>query len=277
MPSGRMKKYETMDTRDFVPFACNYEELSIVKAASNNFYSVPAGSCDILASNRGPSCTTMEQVKGKKVYLIRFVPPTTTVPELDLKPDRPKHKKHCISSTTASSSFPLCASIHYIEEISVVNPKSVSVTDLLNAGKLVKQPQKERVTLHLEEFSLKLRSWNEVATVEFMIDELRFEHGGFCDAHNAYAQSSKLPSTKWVVKEYQDGAVKSTTGDLHISIEDHTRKQVQLHAVARNIAKQFKKIIFIYNIYIYSEAQNYSYPCQLWGILAFGIKGSILL
>ena len=29
MPSGRMKKYEPMDTRDFVPFSCNYEELSI--------------------------------------------------------------------------------------------------------------------------------------------------------------------------------------------------------------------------------------------------------
>ena len=71
MPSGRMKKYEPMDTRDFVPFACNYEELSFKnkKAACENFYSAPAGSCDILASDRGPSCTTMEQVNGKKVYL----------------------------------------------------------------------------------------------------------------------------------------------------------------------------------------------------------------
>ena len=98
-----------------------------------------------------------------------------------------------------------------------MNPKSVSVAALLNAGKLVKPPQQERVTLHPEELSLKLRYWNEVATVEFMIDELRFAHGGFRDAHNAYAQGSQLPSTKWVVKRYLDGAVKSITGDLHIS------------------------------------------------------------
>jgi len=29
MPSGRMKKYEPINKRDFVPFSCNYEDLSI--------------------------------------------------------------------------------------------------------------------------------------------------------------------------------------------------------------------------------------------------------
>ena len=183
----------------------------------------------------------MEQVKGKKVYLIQFVPPATKIPGLDFKPDWPKQKKHCRLSTTASNSFSFCTSTDYIEESSVVNPKSVSMADLLNAGKLVKPPQQERVTLHLEEFNLKQRSWNEVATVEFIFNEQSFEHGGFHDAHNAYAQSSQLPSTKWVVQKYQDGAVQSITSNLHISIEDHTRKQVQLHAVARSMAKQFSK------------------------------------
>ena len=243
LPSGRMKKYEPMDTRDFVPFACKYDELNIenIKTACESFYNAPAGSCDILASDRGPSCSTMEQVKGKKVYLIRFVQPIGTVPEVDFKPEWREYKKHCMKSPAASSSSSVGAITECIGETSVVSPKSVSVADLLKAGKLVKPLQQERVILHLEEFDIELRSWNEAASVEFMIDELKFAHGGFRDAHNAYAQSSKLPSRKWVVKKYQNGAIKAITDDLHISIEDHTRKQVQLHAVARSMAKQFSR------------------------------------
>ena len=46
MPStatGRLKKYEPLDTRDFVPF--DYEELSIenVKKACERFYKAPRG------------------------------------------------------------------------------------------------------------------------------------------------------------------------------------------------------------------------------------------
>ena len=245
MPSGRMKKYEPMDTRDFIPFGNNYDELTIenIKAACENFYNAPVGCCDILASDRGPSCTTMDQIKGKKVYLIRLVPPSTTGPEVDIsytKHEWPKCKKQR-TLPAANKSYSVGANAHYIGETSAINPKSVSVADLLKAGKLVKPPQQERVTLHLEEFDVQERSWNEAAAVEFMIDEERFAQGGFRNAHHAYAQNCQLVSTKWVVKKYQDGAIKSITNDLKISIEDHTRKQVQLHAVARNMAKQFSK------------------------------------
>eukprot|EP00794_Sanderia_malayensis_P002723 gene2723-3148_t len=184
MPSGHMKKYEPMDTREFIPFGNNYDELTIenIKAACESFYNAPVGRCDILASDRGPSCSTM-----------------------------------------------------------VSDPKSVSAADLLKAGKLVKPPKQERVTLHLEEFDVEQRAWNEAAAVEFMIDGERFAHGGFCYADHAYAQNYQLASTKWVVKMYQDTAIKSITDDLKISIEDHTRKQVQLYAVARSMTKQFSK------------------------------------
>ncbi len=74
-PSGRMKKFETMDTRDFIPFAALYEELSIENntAACEEFYHELPNSFDILASDRGPSCTNMEQLNNKKVYLVRYV------------------------------------------------------------------------------------------------------------------------------------------------------------------------------------------------------------
>ena len=51
--SGRLKKYEPLDTRDFVLFE-DYEELNLenIKEACEKFYNAPAGSCDILASDR---------------------------------------------------------------------------------------------------------------------------------------------------------------------------------------------------------------------------------
>ena len=67
--SGRLKKFEPLDTRDFVPFG-EYDDLTIenIKEACEKYYQAPEGSCDILASDRGPSCTKLEQIKGKKVY-----------------------------------------------------------------------------------------------------------------------------------------------------------------------------------------------------------------
>ena len=55
--SGQVKKYEPLDTRDFVPFE-DYDELSIdnMKDACERFYNAQQNTCEILASDRGPSC-----------------------------------------------------------------------------------------------------------------------------------------------------------------------------------------------------------------------------
>ena len=74
--SGRLIKYELLDTRDFAPFE-DYEELNLesIKEACERFYNAPDGSCDIVASERGPSCSKFEQIKGRKVFYIRFLEP----------------------------------------------------------------------------------------------------------------------------------------------------------------------------------------------------------
>ena len=55
----------TASGRDFVPFG-DYDDLTIenIKEACEKFYQAPEGSCDILASDRGPSCSKLEQIKG---------------------------------------------------------------------------------------------------------------------------------------------------------------------------------------------------------------------
>ena len=66
--SGRVKKYMPLDTRDFVLFN-GFTELSTgnIKKLVNISTICQKNSCDVLASNRGPSCSRIEQLKGKKV------------------------------------------------------------------------------------------------------------------------------------------------------------------------------------------------------------------
>ena len=78
--SGRLEKYEPLNTRDFVPFEDDEEfNLENIKEACERFYNPPAGSCDLLASDRGPLCSKFEQIKGCKVFLIRFLEPKEVI------------------------------------------------------------------------------------------------------------------------------------------------------------------------------------------------------
>ena len=56
-PSGKVKKYEALDTRDFVSFNV-FTKLSIgnINKAFECFYNMPGNSCDVLASDQGPYC-----------------------------------------------------------------------------------------------------------------------------------------------------------------------------------------------------------------------------
>ena len=51
--SGRLKKFEPVDNRDFVPFG-DYDDLTIenIKEACEKYSQAPEGSCDIAACNR---------------------------------------------------------------------------------------------------------------------------------------------------------------------------------------------------------------------------------
>ena len=50
-----------------------------------------------------------------------------------------------------------------------------------------------------------------------------------------------VAQTKGVVKQYQEKASTTIKNDLGMSLEGHTRKQVQMNAVARHLTKKFAK------------------------------------
>ena len=74
IPSVIMKKYKPLDTRDFVPFTGFYElSLENRKIVLERYYHLPKNSCDVFVSGKGPSCTRFEEIKGKKLFLVRFL------------------------------------------------------------------------------------------------------------------------------------------------------------------------------------------------------------
>ena len=238
--SGRLKKFEPLDTRDFVPFG-DYDDLTIanIKGACEKYYQAPEGSCDILASDRGPSCTKLEQIKGKKVYFIRFLPPKST----DVAPKLGQQlfeDSLAPAKVTMSVPSPMKTSGNLPALHSMVFPKSMSVTDLLKAGKLVK-PQAANITvLDLESFDVAEMKWVKSGSLTLEI-ETRLAHGAFRDVFRATTIGKDAAQTAWVVKRYQEEAAKTIKDDLSMSLEDHKRKQGQMSAVSRHLTKRFAK------------------------------------
>lgn len=68
---------------------------------------------------------------------------------------------------------------------STVFPKSISVTNLLKASKLVKPPATNITVLDLESFDVTETKWVKSGLHTLEIEETRFSHGAFRDAFRA--------------------------------------------------------------------------------------------
>ena len=117
-------------------------------------------------------------------------------------------------------------------------PASVSIADLLKAGKLVKPPKKNKVKLTFEKFDVQNQEWQEVMEQDVVIETQKFSSGAFRDAFRATSKTNGTQK-QWVVKTYNPKAVEAIVVKLSSTIDDHARKQVQMHAVARHLAQKF--------------------------------------
>ena len=93
-------------------------------------------------------------------------------------------------------------------------------------------------TLQLEHFDVEKNKWVPACLINLPIEEEPFFSGAFRDAFKATCSDSGL-SGGWEVKKYQPTSVKTIIYILKSTVEDHSRKQVQLHADARNITQRF--------------------------------------
>ncbi len=113
-------------------------------------------------------------------------------------------------------------------------PASVPLSQMLNIGKFIK-PNKEVITLLLEQFEIKEKMWKDPMDVKISVNTEKFVSGGFRDAFEAEVISGIRPG-KYVLKRYKQDTISSII-ELFKSAEIHTRKAVQLNALPRNFAQ----------------------------------------
>ena len=88
-------------------------------------------------------------------------------------------------------------------------PESVSIATLLNAGKLIKPKAQRDVELKCELFDVVTAPWEEAITVKCSLVTEKVSSGGFRNTYHASINSMPTGEDHWVVKTYNDKAVKS--------------------------------------------------------------------
>ena len=231
--SGKAQKFSRIGAREFVPYP--HDDLTVrgIKDACLFHFGkrVTGMECDILAGEQGPSCKTLEQISNlNKVIHVRFVScgkesvhildNETSDDDDSFTPTIPKRKKagNSINSfilppndKTKPSSMP-SFSIGMSEtqkEEKAIHPKSLSISQMLKLGKLVKSPPGRKI-LRLFHFDLANMTWSDIpTTVECEIEDEPFNEGGFRSAHRATISTGDFSKQKWVVKKFLPTTVPS--------------------------------------------------------------------
>jgi len=107
-----------------------------------------------------------------------------------------------VLSISQASSSSNCNKGHTFKEPPVIAeteyPKSVSVSELMQAGKLVKPKAREKATLLLEKFDVKTGEWSVGASLELLVDVEKFSSGGSrdCTAPQMISRPQMIPDRK---------------------------------------------------------------------------------
>eukprot|EP00794_Sanderia_malayensis_P013717 gene13717-15147_t len=126
-----------------------------------------------------------------------------------------------------SPSIPIGGSEYRVPE-STVFAKTVPLSQLINLGKLI-PPNNKIVAIELEAFNVNLKSWQDPFGVQLSVSLEKFASGGSRDAY--LAKGIKGIEGRFVVKRYRPDCIEEIER-LFKSTEDHTRKTVQMHALA---------------------------------------------
>lgn len=168
------------------------------------------------------------------------------------------HKPAKCAKFTSEPAAPTKAS-----EVLQSYPASVSIEQLLNAGKFVKPASRTKTVSKLESFDLPNKEWKTEKCLTLYVDDDKFASGAFRDAFKGTPESGSQCKKKRVIKKYNDKSKNTIKDTVKTTVEIHTRKQVQMHTVARQLTKQFSSIVpeefgqsFAYNKVFYSRLND---------------------
>ena len=78
--------------------------------------------------------------------------------------------------------------------------------------------------------------------MEFQISKDLIGQGGFRKAYRAKSNTQQFSNAEWVVKKYNTSVLKEIAS-INQTVEQHTRKMVQMHHLAQNLAAQRTQVV----------------------------------
>lgn len=106
----------------------------------------------------------------------------------------------------------------------------------MKIGQFIEPNSSKYKVFMLEEFSVASQRWLPAIEVKMSLEDKPFDHGGFRDVFKAFAYN-KLYG-EYVVKMFQEDKVNVLT-ERAFTEEEHARKTVQMHSLARHLAMKF--------------------------------------
>lgn len=237
--SGKAQKYTRIGAREFVSF--EYDEVTVdnIKLACLNHFDVGEMVCDVVAGEQGPSCSSIKQIPDLKVIHVRFIHGSDAGAGSNVdEGDKRKRPRLALPGPSVTNSHPTPAGQQSAKESQFI-PRSMSLVEMLKLGKEIKEAPTTEVQLF--KFDLDQICWSKhPSVVEFVIEKDPFGTGGFRNAFKATSQAKEFQSTTWVVKKYLPQAIEDI-GVTGQTIEQHTKKVVQMHSLARHFAARLKQ------------------------------------
>lgn len=276
---GKCQKYTRIGALTMVPFGQELSMENIKKACSRHFNVSKYMECDVLAGERGPSYTDVKQITNWKQLHVRFIEKndkeTLNVDDDESRDSRPVRAGLSSRGDVSRSSGVGLSSFHSVRKEFEAPmrshsspcksnvPASVPLSAVMNFGKFIPpKPSRGLVTLQLEYFSVEDKKWLDPFDVRVSLSNEKFASGGFRDAFECTALSGL--NGKFVLKKYIEDNVPKILQHFE-SLDIHTRKVVQMHALARHFTKCLSNEItpefgasFLYNKLYYSKLDEQS-------------------
>ena len=233
--SGKTPKYAPLGPREFVPFTAADVTFEEIKSACLRYFgkidnTIKGSLCDVLASERGPSCSHIDQIPNLALVHVRFV--HNLIPSSKIRTGVFKRPE-------VSQSVSLFAPGKAAKQSIIA--KSLSISTMLKIGQGISD-DKKLTNITLKEFSISTMTWDEIGDVMFQISEEVLGCGAFRNVFSAYTKDTRLPGTRWVVKRYNERAEEVITEARKQSLEMHTRLAVQMTCLSDHFAKQLADI-----------------------------------
>ena len=202
---------------------------------------------DILAGERGPTCTSLHQIPDLKLIHVRFIPRVVEVDKVGLSMRSlgpSKGVSSSISLSTRDNHSRYAKSAESPPKSSTAKrsqtfPKSLSLSTMLNLGRVVKTPS-DLTVIDVSTFHVDNLTWTLIPDkAEFLIKSTHFGEGGFRRAYKATSPTPKFGKKDWVIKKYLPSTLE-TVEKTNQTIESYTKKTVQTHVLAQSFANQLQ-------------------------------------